>query len=466
MALSLLEIVTRAAQAEDGVGVDSQSGWSMTMRPSVSIGGLQQTVAGGSSGNLSGGDLISVEAIGEWHVEAPDEDEARLVDELKRKLELLPSFSIREFMDMVRPVIEKSMRKKRESGCFVPHLNQETTAGGGEEVRENGAVNSGSLSRESEEEQFSKMLRKGGVLLGRKLVAVLQRCCLGLRFWSAIKALLEKGLVSSNENPQLVSKLVEERQAVLLTLAAHNVQDLAPSDILAMLKFFLEESKASRRSFEVVRREQRAAALKSIERAAQVRDSLSSVSAALVRRNTDNSANGDNNQARKRNFLSEAVVMACVVDGFEAWEICLHELVSSGQDEAVLAAVIVELDTGEAVRLLQYLHKWLDHFSKRLTHTPFPESGHAKHRVPSMAQVLQWISVVLDGQYTKFVLCSDYFPELRELQGLVQSLVAVGMGCTPLAGVVEHIMSGCPLPTAPQGSEAASDYIIEFHDIS
>jgi hypothetical protein len=362
-------------------------------------------------------------------------------------------------------VIEKSMRKKREGGCFVPHLNQETTGGGGEEVRENGAVNSGSLSRESEEEQFSKLLRKGAVFLGRKLVAVLQRCCLGLRFWSAIQALLEKGLVSSNENPQLVSKLVEERQAVLLTLAAHNVQDLAPSDILAMLKFFLEESKASRRSFEVVRQERRAAALKSIERAAQARDS-SAVSAALVRRNPDHSANGDNNQARKTDFLSEAVVMACVVDGFEAWEICLHELVSSGQDEAVLAAVIVELDTGEAVRLLQYLHKWLDHFSKRLTHTPFPESGHGKHRVPSMAQVLQWISVVLDGQYTKFVLCSDYFPELRELQGLVQSLVAVGMGCTPLAGVVEHIMSGCPLPAAPQGSEAASDYIIEFHDIS
>jgi hypothetical protein len=105
MALSLLEIVTRAAQAEDGAGVDSQSGWSMTMRPSVSIGGLQQTVAGGSSGNQSGGDLISIEAIREWHVEAPDEDEAHLVDELKIKLELLPSFSIREFMDMVRPVI-------------------------------------------------------------------------------------------------------------------------------------------------------------------------------------------------------------------------------------------------------------------------------------------------------------------------------------------------------------------------
>jgi hypothetical protein len=37
-----------------------------------------------------------------------------------------------------------------------------------------------------------------------------------------------------------------------------------------------------------------------------------------------------------------------------------------------------------------------------------------------MMQVLQWINVVLDEQYTKYVMCSDYFPVLRELQGFVQ----------------------------------------------
>ncbi len=83
-----------------------------------------------------------------------------------------------------------------------------------------------------------------------------------------------------------------------------------------------------------------------------------------------------------------------------------------------------------------------------------------------MMQVLRWINMVLDEQYTKYVMCSDYFPVLRELQGLVQQLVVVRMGCTPLAGVVEHIMSACPLLAEPQGSEAASDCIIEFHDIS
>jgi len=40
------------------------------------------------------------------------------------------------------------------------------------------------------------------------------------------------------------------------------------------------------------------------------------------------------------------------------------------------------------------------------------------------------------------------------------------MGCTPLAGVVEHIMYGCPLLVVPQGNNAASNYIIKFHDIS
>ncbi len=32
----------------------------------------------------------------------------------------------------------------------------------------------------------------------------------------------------------------------------------------------------------------------------------------------------------------------------------------------------------------------------------------------------RWINVVLDEQYTKYVMCFDYFPMLRKLQGFVQ----------------------------------------------
>jgi len=37
-----------------------------------------------------------------------------------------------------------------------------------------------------------------------------------------------------------------------------------------------------------------------------------------------------------------------------------------------------------------------------------------------MMQMLEWINVVLDEQYTKYVMCFDYFPMLRKLQGFVQ----------------------------------------------
>jgi hypothetical protein len=37
-----------------------------------------------------------------------------------------------------------------------------------------------------------------------------------------------------------------------------------------------------------------------------------------------------------------------------------------------------------------------------------------------MMQMLEWINVVPDEQYTKYVMCSDYFPMLKKLQGFVQ----------------------------------------------
>ena len=162
-----------------------------------------------------------------------------------------------------------------------------------------------------------------------------------------------------------------------------------------------------------------------------------------------------------------AIAFAAAVDGFSGWEVCLHDLVSAGQDEAVIAAVLRELDTVETMRLLRYLHKWLDRYSTKLTHIPLPPScNFLAHKVPSVGQVLQWTSALFDVQYTRVVLTSDFSPELSALQALIEPLVAAGAKLSPVVGLIEHLRSNGPLPVrkGDANSEGASDYIIEFLD--
>lgn len=470
MALSLLELVTRAAQVEDAGCADSQSVWSVSLKPSVATTNQTKEAKAQNHGIAAEytDDLITRET-GEWHFGHPSKGEEALVDQLRKRREHLQTFTITEFVAMVRPVLENSARRA-DAAAAGPASS--------DDVRENGSVegegtlaNSSKHTDQSDEGITLDLLRKEGAHLGRRLLALILQCSLSLRFYSAVRVLLECGLVSSNTHPQLVSKLVEVRQTSLLCLCLHRVLDLPPPDILTILKFFLHDSKPLRLSFEIVRQEWRKSASAAIDKAAKKKGLpivvLSKTDAGTPKKQGhDQVRNLPKRKAKEKGSLMKAIGLAVSIDGFQGWEVCLHDMIASGQDEAVLAAVVGELDTGEAVRLLRYLHKWLDRYSKQLAHTPSPKSKIFGHKVPSLAQVLQWVSVVLDGQYTKFVLCSDFLPELRALQELIQSLVAIGTKFSPLAGVTEHIRSSASLPTGKRGIEAASDYIIEFLDIS
>jgi hypothetical protein len=292
---------------------------------------------------------------------------------------------------------------------------------------------------------------------------------------------MECGLVTSVSHPDLMQMLVEHRKADCVTLCFYYVLDLTPSDIMMALKLFLDRSNGANNAVEVVRQQWRRAATAAVDFAFERKENFEKREEAIERelrekhaaekqrvfltdplaivpaeeeddfelplhererRLRDQEANS-NSQA-----VNHAVVMALAVDGFEGWETCLHALVASGQDEAVLAAIIRELETSEAVLLLRYLRKWLDLYSTRLSRNPSPKfkTKHPVHNVPSSHQVLQWVNMVLDGQYTKCVLSSEFLPELRAIQKSVDSVLAIGRKLVPLVGVVEHLREKHPMP--------------------
>lgn len=446
MALSLLELVTRAVEEEeDGERrkSDSEVDLSIPLQPSVTTS--RRVSAGKKNHNDDHTEGLLFRESGEWCVARPSEEEESLVKLLKKKLENVKNFTTAEFLEMVKPVLEIAAKR----------TDAESTSSAGP------LLLSSEESNKSDEVLTLRLLKMAGPVLGRNLSASIVRCSFGLRLWSAIRVLLEHGLVSSIIYPQMVAKLVDERQPLLLCLCLHHVHDLPPSDILLVLKFFLDEANASRKSFEDARQDWRSAASTAIARAATTRD-LSVVSL------------GEDTEYERESYASKenrraAIAFAAAVDGFSGWEVCLHDLVSAGQDEAVIAAVLRELDTVETMRLLRYLHKWLDRYSTKLTHIPLPPScNFLAHKVPSVGQVLQWTSALFDVQYTRVVLTSDFSPEVSALQALIEPLVAAGAKLSPVVGLIEHLRSNGPLPVrkGDANSEGASDYVIEFLDFS
>lgn len=499
MALTLLELASRAGQGEDGDAsrLEVESAWSSRLKPSVATTSDfafrkegKKTIRGVEVDYFE--DLIVRKDDG-WEVKSPNvEDEEKLVARLKKKLGNVGAFSMTDFVAMVRPVLESAAGSRREVAV------ENGDAVDGEKASEHPLREGGGSD---EEVSLLRLLRTGGPNVGRKLLAALVNCIIGLQFWKGLKALMECGLISSVSCPDMMQKLVEHRKADCVTLCFYYVLDLTASDIMTALKFLLERSNASRNAFDVVRQEWRRVATAAVDFAAErraifakreelieqevkdkylafkqrqlARDPLAIVPAddeegfevplyERERRSRDQLTNS-NSQA-----VNYAVAMACAVDGFEGWETCLHALLASGQDEAVLAAVIRELETSEAVQLLRYLRKWLERYSNRLSRNPSPKSKakHPVHNVPSSHQVLQWVNMVLDGQYTKCVLSSEFLPELRAIQKSVDSVVAIGRRLVPLVGVTEHLREKHPLPARRQDSAAHSDYTIEYLDIS
>jgi len=499
MALTLLELVSSAGQREDADAVESV--WSSRLEPSVAQTSdfafrkaEKRIVKGVEVDYLE--DLI-VRKDGGWEVSSPNVlEEEKLVKKLKKKLENnVGTFSTSDFIAMVKPALERVMGLESQ----------------GHGRDENGAVDGEDRNRKEvvdEESLFLGLIRKGGALVGRKLLSAIINCILGLQFWNALKVLLQCGLVSNASHPNLVQKLVEHRKADLLCMCFYYVLDLTPSDILLALKFLLDQSNAS--SFETVRQEWRRVASLAIDAAARrkelflkreeyIEKELIERQRAKIEKQRDKMERAYENDPfsapvpvedievpiqiqmydRERRIrdemannssdqVSRAVVMAMAVDGFQGWETCLHALVASAQDEAVLAAIIAELDTSEAVQLLQYLRKWLDRYSTRLSRFPSPpgKPGRPLHNVPSSHQVLQWVNMVLDGQYTNCVLSSEFLPQLRAIQKSVKSVVAIGRRVAPLIGMIEHLRDSHPLPARRQDSAAHSDYTIEYLDIS
>ncbi|EFJ38221.1 hypothetical protein SELMODRAFT_403132 [Selaginella moellendorffii] len=306
-----------------------------------------------------------------------------------------------------------------------------------------------------QDQELRNLLKQKSRGISRRLVSTVLRWSVSVGFWDPVATLLECGLVSSNENPEIIDRIVEDGNVPLVLLCVLSVRDIRPSQWLEILKLFLANSKKFAKFFQLQRQVWHELVSNHIQDAVRLRGEIS--------------ADGNQTEeflARKREELAlnvaACVNLAVAFDRFTASELCLHIFLSADHDEAVLTAIVSEeLDTSQVSILLRYLNKWLEVFSSKMIHAREMDQS----LVPSLQTIIRWISTILEIRYASLVIARDLSKDLGETAGLVSSLLAVGGKMRSMEGVLQHLISRTALPGEKLGVQS-SEHIIEYLEIS
>jgi hypothetical protein len=181
-------------------------------------------------------------------------------------------------------------------------------------------------------------------------------------------------------------------------------------------------------------------------------------------------------------LVAVAKQAAAAVEGFSPRQLCCHALLASDIDPVELAAALKTLNPTQLMRLLVYLSRWVEKYTKGgLQHwgtgrgawgVP-PEAASelgfnpptlpSELVTPSWGRVIEWCRVLIDAHLTRLVSLPGAQPLLQQMAHQVGSTAAATARLLPLKGVAEHLAAGAPLPTAAMA--ASSRYTVELLDL-
>eukprot|EP00123_Amoebidium_parasiticum_P015872 comp23186_c0_seq1/m.37597 comp23186_c0_seq1/g.37597 ORF comp23186_c0_seq1/g.37597 comp23186_c0_seq1/m.37597 type:complete len:721 (-) comp23186_c0_seq1:293-2455(-) len=207
------------------------------------------------------------------------------------------------------------------------------------------------------------------------VAAVVQRCLDEKKFWAedVLTTLLRTAQVSASSNPSLFEVLMTGNHLALLELSLLHVTDQSEGTFVSLLQYFM--SPANQKALD-----------------------------AHV------TATGGDGRG---------------VDHF------LGVALSSVAGDVFLQSALTQLTTAEIMTLLQYLNVWLAQYCKKGDINP---SG-APH--PTLAQVADWLAVLLDSAVGRLLLQGDAHGLLVDLKDTLQSHIALADKLLDLKGYLQ-----------------------------
>ncbi|GLT63080.1 hypothetical protein SLA2020_356700 [Shorea laevis] len=391
--MTLLDIITKASANAEAHG--SQTEYPIILNPDDVFNNLKTELENPAPSSL-------VSPLTGWEISPTDaviiDLSKKFVTKLKRKLKDTNNFNREEFIGMLNSFLEKVREKSGISVGFDSNDNRYTAV----------------------------LIEKVGFLMGRDVVVLVLEACLGLEIWELVEALIINSLVDHSCYSSLVPELAAKKKTDLLCLCTKHASDLGSSELLCILKYFLNPSKDAYSGMVSVRKEWESQALLAIERA------------------------GDEKVFGKKSRLAKeaAILLMIAYDGFSDAELCLHYLLkSSNVDEVVLAYSIGKLNGKEMVNLIRYLGKWLKKYERFPQANECPKASStlglkACDWVPKLEDVAKCLGMLLDQNFSSLVLHPEFHQELKSIEGVVSSLAFEARFCCLMANVVEKLRAG------------------------
>ncbi|KAG9441061.1 hypothetical protein H6P81_016915 [Aristolochia fimbriata] len=334
----------------------------------------------------------SIKKVVGWEISSLDsqimDSTAWLVTKLKRKLKASKSFTTDEFLKLLNFFLKK---------C-------------GENAGISIEVQASEGSKYS-----SRLIEKHGAFIGPELAGLIAECCVALEVWDLLETLILQRLIKHSSFGNLIVMLIEKKKSHLLTLCVKSATDLQPSDLLAILKYFLAIDSCG--SMKEVKEEWEA----------QERTAIDKV-------------------IKKKTPLNKQVAIQLMAanDGFSGSEKGLHYLFTSiNTEDAALSWAIGELEGPEVIKLVRYLTKWLDKYEKfpQLVGAASKGISEASKGVPSLESVVMSAGMIMDEHFSYLVLQREFYDELRIFEEKVKILVEEAKLCSDIADMIEILRS-------------------------
>lgn len=388
--MTLLDIITKASANADVVS--SQEEYPIFLNPDEVFTSLKPEVENPAPSSL-------VSPLSGWKISSTDagviELSKKFFAKLKRKLKDTNSFNREEFIEMLSSFLQKIGNKV-------------------------GISNDNALS--------VVLVEKVGFLMGRDVSSLVLEACLGLEIWELVEGMIKSGLVDHSCYSTLVPKLASKNKTDLLCLCTKHASDLGSSELLCILKYFLNPPKGAYGSMANVRKEWEDEALLAIER-----------------------ANDEKVFGKKPTRLAKeaAILLMVAYDGFSDAELCLHYLLKSSDiDDVILAYAIGKLNGKEMVNLIRYLGKWLKKYERFPQAVECPKTTtiglKACDWVPKLEDIAKCLGIVLDQNFSSLVLHPEFHKELKSIEEVVSSLAFEAKFCCLMANIVEKLKAGAP----------------------
>ncbi|KAJ3694358.1 hypothetical protein LUZ60_009838 [Juncus effusus] len=269
-------------------------------------------------------------------------------------------------------------------------------------------------------------IKRLGFILSPEISSLIAEFCISLELWDVLEALIINNLLKSRNSSNLVEKLIEKKQSELLCRFVKHVPDLRSTEIQSILKYFLSPMDNNCFSAMIsVRKKWEKEAISAMEKATKI-DMPKKITTL----------------AKEASFL-----FLISLDNFSSNEVCLHYLFGcDNSDPLVLGSALSTLNGSELTNLVKYFIKWLE---KYWNYSDLSQNQSGKigsvlslkeiTSMPSVVSILKAFGVVLDVNFSYWVLNPEIREEIKRGVELVGGMAMEGNYCEQLGEIIEQL---------------------------